>query len=551
MQYRSTPVAIAAVAVLVTALMAQTQPAADAPIPLCIAKDTTYILSPLRPDGTPDYLEAYNARLPKISADKNAFTYLFQATGPMQDPKVQKQMLDYLHLAPFPPTAKFLQPLYKFEKLKHPIPPGTPYDYKSDKAAQLRESIEKELLSADDQAIISDWLDTQAEPMKLLEQAAEQNTFVIPLCAKNEEHSLGDALPFVSSLLECVAPFCARANLRAARADFAGSQKDLTTALRLARLIQQTPLQIVRLMGAAGESNVCKTTRAIALNAPMSAAQIDSLAKALMQVPLAPTLADTYTIGERFFALDIYTQFARGKGAHYLRLYLMLFSESTPVDEGDLNQVDWNVLLRSANHSFDESAEIFASTDWRAIRKSLEKEAATRPVEKDIPIFPAYSIFTPGTIETDFTKEWEKQRTAVLQFLHKLPTESRKQFTDRIHKLFSTSNVVDTHFTNLFIYRALEFPLTQTTLAIAAYRAQNRIYPPTLAALVPQFLPALPQDPYSDNPLIYRTTPAGFLLYSIGPNEKDDNGIKDSKKSQDDIAVTFPAPPPAPTTLPR
>ena len=45
-----------------------------------------------------------------------------------------------------------------------------------------------------------------------------------------------------------------------------------------------------------------------------------------------------------------------------------------------------------------------------------------------------------------------------------------------------------------------------------------------LAELVPAWLPAVPLDPFSNRPLVYRITTNSFLLYSVGPDGKDDQG---------------------------
>lgn len=61
-------------------------------------------------------------------------------------------------------------------------------------------------------------------------------------------------------------------------------------------------------------------------------------------------------------------------------------------------------------------------------------------------------------------------------------------------------------------------------LALQEYRGRHGAYPATLAALAPEIIPAVPADPYSGDPLPYRTGRGGFLLYSVGPNLKDDGG---------------------------
>jgi len=61
-------------------------------------------------------------------------------------------------------------------------------------------------------------------------------------------------------------------------------------------------------------------------------------------------------------------------------------------------------------------------------------------------------------------------------------------------------------------------------LALRMYRVQHGGPPRELADLVPDFLPAVPEDPFSGKPLIYRPRATGYLLYSVGPNRRDDDG---------------------------
>jgi len=67
--------------------------------------------------------------------------------------------------------------------------------------------------------------------------------------------------------------------------------------------------------------------------------------------------------------------------------------------------------------------------------------------------------------------------------------------------------------------------LAYVALALERHRAAKGAYPDTLAALVPEFAPALPHDLFDGQPLRYRRTPDGkYLLYSLGWNAKDDGG---------------------------
>lgn len=66
-------------------------------------------------------------------------------------------------------------------------------------------------------------------------------------------------------------------------------------------------------------------------------------------------------------------------------------------------------------------------------------------------------------------------------------------------------------------------------LACRAYHLRNRRPPSTLTALVPQYLAAVPEDPYTASRLAYRVRNGSALVYSLGPDGKDDGG-KDAAK---------------------
>ena len=70
-----------------------------------------------------------------------------------------------------------------------------------------------------------------------------------------------------------------------------------------------------------------------------------------------------------------------------------------------------------------------------------------------------------------------------------------------------------------------ENALLMTMLALRAYRLEHGTYPVALAALTPVYLKAVPDDPFAlSGPLRYKNTAGGYLLYSVGPDGKDDGG---------------------------
>lgn len=71
-----------------------------------------------------------------------------------------------------------------------------------------------------------------------------------------------------------------------------------------------------------------------------------------------------------------------------------------------------------------------------------------------------------------------------------------------------------------------DYVATRTGLAIVAYHEETGTYPPTLDALMPKYLAALPIDPILGAPVMYKHTdsPDGYVLYAFGKDGKDDGG---------------------------
>jgi hypothetical protein len=68
---------------------------------------------------------------------------------------------------------------------------------------------------------------------------------------------------------------------------------------------------------------------------------------------------------------------------------------------------------------------------------------------------------------------------------------------------------------------------TAVALALERYRGQNGAWPPALEKLTPGLLKAVPADPFDGQPLRYRRTTDGVVVYSVGPDGQDNRGLLD------------------------
>jgi hypothetical protein len=81
----------------------------------------------------------------------------------------------------------------------------------------------------------------------------------------------------------------------------------------------------------------------------------------------------------------------------------------------------------------------------------------------------------------------------------------------------------------------VEIALLTTDLAIRCFQERHGRWPAGLTELVPEFLPELPADPYSVEPLRYRFADDEFLLYSVGFDGVDDGGRFPSRRNSQPV----------------
>lgn len=68
------------------------------------------------------------------------------------------------------------------------------------------------------------------------------------------------------------------------------------------------------------------------------------------------------------------------------------------------------------------------------------------------------------------------------------------------------------------------FLAARTGLACRLFKSRTGQYPESLEALIPGVLKEVPIDPFTGKPLVYRRDGEGFIVYSLGSNQKDDGG---------------------------
>jgi hypothetical protein len=545
-------------------------PAKKTALGIVVSRETTFITGPLREDGTVDYVAALNQRCSQgVTPENNAVVLLLQAVGPAEiDSKVRERFFKMLGIAPLPEKGAYLEPFTEYFDRKSPpaaarkekpdadlspeekaaieavtrelsklSKPGQK-PYPSEEAQKQRDRITDRPWSKADSPIAANWLKENDKQIGLVIAAAMRPRFYAPLVTAGEEP--GNVIEAIQPLgilsRDAARALCARAMFRIAAGKSEGAWQDLLACHRLGRLVSQAPMLVDRLIALAIEWMAVHGDAVLAHEGKLTAEQARRFAAEFRRLPPMPKLADTINWGERFMFLDGVSMIARemetkasrpdGKpGAGKAGFAGKAFSDW--LSKWRTNSgIDWNEAMRFGNPWYDRIAAAFS--------KPTHKERAAAGAE--------------FAKELNDTVAAMKDRTTFL-FRLILTTGSTRTAVGRVIGIIYLALALPaaSAFMDVEERNAVYQDMLPVVFALAAYRADHGVYPADLTALVPKYLPAIPEDLFSGKPLCYKRQQSGYVLYSVGKNGKDDGGRSNRDEPDamdiidcDDIAIRVP-----------
>jgi hypothetical protein len=293
-----------------------------------------------------------------------------------------------------------------------------------------------------------------------------------------------------------------------AAGDYQGFHDDVMTVHRLARLMAQAATLIERMVAKDMDIAVCRVERAAAAGGALSAEQCKSLASELLAIGDLQPITDAWNMGERFMGLDV----------------LQMLARSSPVHAG--------AYLNAAIGGSSQNAVAQIEPPFAFLFIPI-------PYERSMVALNHFHDSAMAAIEL----RSYPQRAAMMRLWAKQLDESTRHGPVMILTTPDWANAIllpqlDRTIASAEIAR-MERRLTQVALALAAFKAEhNGAYPATLDELSLAYLPAVPVDSFSENPLVYARTGSGYTLYSVGPDMADQGGK--GTKPYDDISASVP-----------
>lgn len=491
--------------------------------PLRIATDTTFLLGPLNPDGTVNYVAALNQIMSEgVTPENNAAVDLLRAFGPAMIQKNGAQaVINGLGMENLPAEGDYFVTFAAFFRAHWPERVRGKKDASDTQAAQedleVRRLFLKEpgdRLSPDVREPISAWVQANEQPLSRLVQASRKTRFFVPWCdAANPPTLTGAACPNVFLLLEAGKALGLRAQLRVMAGDLDGAWADAQALRRLARLYCQHLNLLMCGTGILLDGYASRIQTQIAVHPGLSTDQARAMLAELCSMPELPSVERAIDLGERCLLLDNATMLMRRPaGAASGRSAPSRLSRS----------IDFNVILQQVNTAVDSMLAPCRAADYAEREELIRRHQSrferrvTSPADQGFGLLGivTYYMRTPGMrlqYRTQVAGHW------LLEFIvPRLGNMDAGRLTATMRRR-----------------------LTEVALALAVWHAEKGMYPTRLENLAPLYLPQIPLDLFAGNPLIYKPGVDGYLLYSLGPNRTDDQGepAPDRTSPLDDIVV--------------
>ncbi|MDR1925484.1 MAG: hypothetical protein LBQ66_14020 [Planctomycetaceae bacterium] len=487
------------------------------PSRLVLSPETT-LITLLKPDGTPDYVGAFllehNGQL--TNPDSNGLRMVIEKFGPyileqsalMRDcvwedlPKdeswhgkfYREKWIPLCNAMSIDPAKKPVE----YKPISAKIVETKKEEYKK---SGFHSSLTTKSWRAEDYPDIAEFVRENEGAMAVYAAAAKKPQWI---CYRYEPNILiGILLPDVHVTRAVYSDFAIRANERISRNDIAGAFDDALTILRIGRHITNNSRTFVEtFVGIVADKMGIDVIQSILTYGKPSAEQIHQFIKELDNLPKTDQSLDKIIRLQKMFELELLFKLRDELVGNKDNLY----------DNDDVPPNPQIRLLR-----------------WLSILPIDYNVASKR-------IHVYYAILEEMSKETDV----KKRRQIGLRYdpeVMKLG-DTIKKTQDTLLRLLPIryrSELVADHI-NCFMLPAVGSfanaeAKTETlkdqlrvSFALELYQRENGQYPDNLEALVPKYISVIPDDIFASQKLTYKKNDNGYILYSLGLNEIDDNG---------------------------
>jgi competence protein ComGC len=339
---------------------------------------------------------------------------------------------------------------------------------------------------------------------------------------------IGILIPGLVDFRELAKLLVWRAQLSAEKGRFQDAFKDLTVCYHFGRHLRQGDFFLIeQLVGIAIETLSVQNSRRI-----LDAQKIDSVVLAALQQDMERAISnENFTVNftaEKLFMYDeIQRDFTGGsRGSHIIVWRLIQLSKgisgiggSSSVPVFDVNSVSlpekdrfsevidalWNITHDIGNMVYEGG--VFAKRMGYVFFLHSNKKETRQQVDKFYDYVEKAALKSPAQARAEGINFEEAEKLVKGNILLEVLTPALGRVIEQGNRI------------------KIDVQATVAIIALQRYKLDKGQYPESLDELVSNgYLKSKPIDSWSDKPLVYRKTEAGFTLYSIGKNFVDDGG---------------------------
>ncbi len=493
------------------------RPAAEKPprkprIAVTISKETTFFTGPLRRDGYVDYVAALNELASKgVTPENNAAVPLCQAFGPAEIAEENRERyFRMLGIERLPEEGKYVVTFSDYvdrlvaeRGVSQEQPGETSYRGQLDK--QFDRVMDRPWSKKEFPAMAR-WLDLNEEPLKLIVAATRRSRYYTPMIASSEDDAemlIAVLLPILQETRGAARLLKARAMYRLDQGQVEAAWGDLLACHRLARLVGEDPTLVGALVSIAVDAMACDGDARLIHHGRLRPEQARRMLADLQSLGRLPSMAQKLNTGERCVYLDCVCMLARGRmdpldlvgGGPEGAVGGMLRAAGSVM-------IDWDLILRQGNTWYDRMIEALERPTH------AQRAEASDALEQEIRET-AERVKDPKKLAFSFLRG-ETPRQVV-----------SRRIGDMLSSLLLPAVMAARTAEDRGVTQAR---LNEIAFALAAFRAEQGRYPKDLAQLAPKYIAEVPTDLFTNKAFRYKPGEKGYLIYSLGPNMKDNGG---------------------------
>jgi hypothetical protein len=328
---------------------------------------------------------------------------------------------------------------------------------------------------------------------RLLEQGSKRPVARFPV---DWEHPAQALFPHLARVRNATRFLCAKAVVDTRHGRAGDALQDLAISIRMSNHISAEPTIIAQYFRVACISIVAAALPQVMAAPPPTAAESRAFYDLLSKVDIMGPWVRSME-GERTFGLSVFDELRHARSGEFaygllggwvqpeattgvLERFLMWAGRVALTRAWPLTRILWQPFLRLDEVQYLRHMQVLVALAGKSYEQNVKGQ---QRLEKEKARLPWYAVVT-NTLAPIFTRA----------------TQARDEAR-------ATVGVM------------------QAALALRDYQIQHGSYPASLSDLRAAGGWAIPHDPFSGKPFLYRREGAGYLVYSVGPDLKDDGGI--------------------------